>query len=1150
MPKPAQHPLRSLLVAQFFGAFNDNAWKLMLILLGIRTVLAGDAGADPELAAEQKTIFAFVVFTLPLLLFSIPAGAVANRVSKRTVIVAAKWVELLLLVAGTALLYWHPGEEMLLLVTLGLLGTQSAFFSPAKYGILPELLPHDRLSEGNGLLEMWTFLAIVCGTACAGPLLDWTTGLESTIGANGPPVWIAGAILTVFSLSGLVAAYGVPHVPRARNNGGVLATLVESWGTIRSQRVLYLTVVGMTYYWLVAAIFSQEIIVYCKAVLDVDDTRASWAWAVFGVGVVIGSIFAGKLSAGKVELGLIPLGAALLGAILLLFGITHPGYEWTLAFMLTLGISSALLNVPLNTLLQWKAPTEQRGGVIALANVFVVGGMLVGAGLALLLAQAGVDVKGRLLFTGLITLGGTLWAFRVLPLAFLRLLLVLLTHTLYKLRVSGREHVPQKGGALLVPNHVSFADGLFLIASVDRHVRFIVHEHYFSHPFLKPFMKALGAIPISDSGGPRVVLRALREAGDYLDKGEIVCIFAEGQITRTGTLQPFRRGLERIVKGRSAPIIPVQLDRVWGSIFSYAGGRFLIKRPKRIPYPVSVSFGKPLPAGTSVADVRRAVHELSEDAWRLRQQDRVPVHHSFIRQARKRPFSLVFADATRPHLSRLKALASSITLARALRRHWQGQKNVGMLLPPTVPAALANVAAAFAGRTSVNLNYTVGRDTLRSAIEQSELKTVLTSHAFLEKFPVELPDNVTKIWMEDVATSLRPLGKVYAFLLAVFAPKRWIERACGAKKKVQVDDLLTIIFSSGSTGEPKGVMLSHANVDSNVQGLTQVMQLGPEDRLLGILPLFHSFGYMGLWFASNRGLGTVFHHNPLDAAAVGELVHRYNVTVMIATPTFLQLYLRRCTPAQFGSLRLVLAGAEKLSPRLATAFEEHFGIRPLEGYGTTECAPVITVSTFDYRAPGFFQPGSRRGSVGQPLPGVAIRIVDPDSREAVPVGEPGLILVRGANVMQGYLRNKELTDEVFRDGWYVTGDIGALDEDGFLRITDRLSRFSKIGGEMVPHGRVEQALQEAAGEDEQVFAVTAVPDEKKGERLAVLHTIDPNHLPDIVDQLTVHGLPNLFIPRLDQFLSVEKLPLLGTGKLDLKEVKRVARERTQMRKPR
>ncbi len=465
------------------------------------------------------------------------------------------------------------------------------------------------------------------------------------------------------------------------------------------------------------------------------------------------------------------------------------------------------------------------------------------------------------------------------------------------------------------------------------------------------------------------------------------------------------------------------------------------------------------------------------------------------------------------------------------------------LLPSSVAAALVNLAAALGGRAIVNLNFTAGRAGMESAARQAGLKTVVTSRTFLERARLELPAGVEPVWLEDVVASITRIDRLIALALAWLAPTRRLEAIAGASRPVTIDDPAAIIFSSGSTGEPKGVVLSHFNIDSNVEAITQVFRVQPEDRMLGILPLFHAFGYLSLWLASNHNMGIVFHANPLDAAGVGALTERYRATILLATPTFLQLYLRRCTPAQFGSLRLVIVGAESLSPNLAAAFEDRFGIRPLEGYGMTECAPVVAVSTLDYRAPGFFQPGSRRGSVGQPLPGVSVRIVDPETQTPLDTGEDGLILVKGPNVMRGYLGRDDLTAAAIHDGWYTTGDIGRVDEDGFLTITGRLSRFSKIGGEMVPHGRVEQALQNAIQADTQVFAVTSVGDEKKGERLAVLHTLDESQVQRAIDGLNAAGLPNLFIPRRDQFIRVDTLPILGTGKLDLRALKRIATDR-------
>jgi len=398
--------------------------------------------------------------------------------------------------------------------------------------------------------------------------------------------------------------------------------------------------------------------------------------------------------------------------------------------------------------------------------------------------------------------------------------------------------------------------------------------------------------------------------------------------------------------------------------------------------------------------------------------------------------------------------------------------------------------------------------------------------------------------LEDVAAAPKRSEKIVALLLW-FLPGRWLESRLSGKPPRTLDDLVTVIFSSGSTGDPKGVMLTHYNVASNIEQMVQAFLLDRHDRLLGVLPFFHSFGFtVTLWLPAVQGVGVAYHPSPLDFAAVSELVRDYDVTLLLSAPTFLHGYLRRCSPEDFGGLRCVVTGSEKLPERLAAAFEDRFGIRALEGYGCTECSPVVAVNTPDYRAAGFLQVGSKRGHVGHPLPGVSVRIVDPeadpDTRAPLPAGEPGLLLIRGPNVMKGYLGRPEETANAIRDGWYATGDIATLDEDGFLAITDRLSRFSKVGGEMVPHIRVEEVLHEIADATEDSFVVAGVPDPKKGERLVVLHTLDEAELKAVIAKLDASGLPPLWLPRPNQFFRVEEFPRLGTGKLDLRGVRQLA----------
>jgi len=1118
----------ALIVTQFQGAFSDNALKWLAIFLITQAVTS---------AGERDRLVMIVggLFAVPFILFSMAGGFLADRFSKRRVILGVKVFEIFVMLLALVSLAGH--HLYLTIFCVFLMGVHSAIFGPSKYGLLPELLPEKKLSWGNGVLEFGTFIAIIAGTVAGGIFCK----IFST-----QPAW-SGVILIALAFAGLGTGQCITKVPAADPQKKFRANFVaELWTQvkiIRRDRPLWLALIGNTYFFFIAALIQFVIVIYAKDVLGISDSaQTSYLQAATAIGIGSGCLLAGFLSAGKIETGLIPLGAVGLTVCAALLGRTGISFVGVATNLSVLGFFGGFYIVPISAMLQYRPAPEGKGGVLAAANLIsFVGIALASVVFGLLTTVLKLSPPQIFLVIAGLTLAATIYLLVLMPDALLRFGLWCLTHTIYRLRIVGRDHIPEKGGALFVCNHVSFADALLLLAATDRPVRFLMFKDFYEKPWVKPFAKIHKTIPVSSEQRPRELLTALKEASDAIRNGEVVCIFAEGQITRIGQLLPFRRGIEHIMKNVDAPIIPVALDGVLGGPASYRRGKFVHLLTSHVPHAVTVSFGAPLPPTTTPFAVREAVQELQVNAWQLRRARMKPLQRNFIQMAREHSHRFAFADATSGKISFGAALVKTIFLARRLEKVWLNQKMVGIYLPPSIPGALVNYAAFLCGKVPVNLNYTLSEPTLADTVKQCEIQTVISSRKFLEKIKLTPPGKI--IFLEDLAANPTLPEKISAFLLAKFVPAFLLERRFGSAR-VKMDDLATVIFSSGSTGEPKGVMLSHFNLIANIAQCGEVVALDESQRLLGILPFFHSFGFtVTLCLPFVLGTGVVYYPNPLDAKAVGAAVREHKVTVLLATATLLQIYLRGVAPEDFGSLTLVVTGAEKLPTPLAAAFEARFGIRPFEGYGCTECSPAVAVNTWDYRAAGFFQVGGKHGKIGQPVPGMCVRITEaenPWGGKILPPGEAGMMLVRGPNLMLGYLNDPAKTADVLRDGWYCTGDVAFLDEDGFLQITGRLNRFSKIGGEMVPHLKIEDTLAELAGSTEAMFVVVGVPDEKKGERLVVLHRLADAALAVVLEKFAACDLPNLWKPKAGDFYRVENFPMLGTGKLDMRGVKETA----------
>ena len=719
----------------------------------------------------------------------------------------------------------------------------------------------------------------------------------------------------------------------------------------------------------------------------------------------------------------------------------------------------------------------------------------------------------------------------------LRFIVMPLARIIYRVGAVGTERLP-RDGFLLLPNHITWIDAIVLLLACPRPIRFIIDQEYYENRFLHPVLRTVGCIPITS----RRAKDAMRRAAEKIREGEIVCLFPEGELSRSGTLLRLRRGYEIIAREAGAPVVPVWLDQFWGSIFSFKGRRFFTKWPQHFPYPATVEFGRPLPPNDAdIATVREEMLKLGESCYSRRPALRGHLGAAAVRGLARHPFRVAVIDGMdASSLSRGKLLGAAAALSRHLRQNFPDNR-IGIVLPASKGGVVANLAAVLAGKVPVGLNFTSGKAALQRAQEIAGLKTVISATAFSKRL-ADFPWPEQVVQLDELLPELK--AKIFLWwMAAVILPAGWLIRLLGIPREGDRAEAV-LLFTSGSSGDPKGVVLSHRNLVGNVSQFRVLLDAKRNDLILASLPFFHSFGCtVTLWYPLIEGVRIVTYPNPLETGKCAELIARHRVTIVLAAPTFLRGYLRKAERAQMESIRLTITGAEKLPPSLAEAFEERFGKTVYEGYGLTETSPVVSVNLPDPEPdhPGDpVQPSHRPGSTGKMAPGIAAEIREPETGAKLSLHEHGMLWLRGPNIFEGYLHDPERTAEVLRDGWLKTGDLGRFDEDGFLYIEGRLSRFSKIGGEMVPHETIEQKILSVLGlgnEGDRTIAIASVIDPKKGEALVLLSTI-AIELGELRAKLHSAGVPNLWIPKTIEV--VEQIPVLATGKLDLQRCSEIA----------
>ncbi|HUE39643.1 MAG TPA: MFS transporter [Candidatus Binatia bacterium] len=1016
----------SLLFGQFLGAANDNAFKVTLVLLILATV-------PDERTQVRYASLAAAFFPIPFLLFSPIAGYFADRFAKHRVLLCTKVPEIAAMALAT--LGFSSGSLPLLLVALFAMATHSALFSPAKYGILPEVFDNEDLSLANGILELTTNLAILTGSIAG----VYVYGLFKGHLAGAGVSYLAVAVVGTAAVA--VAPRAPAGNPRARFAWNLLGSAASDWREMRKSPVLGYTLLGIAYFGFLGSLFLTVIPIYGKNVLGLPEEDAGILLAVLSIGIGAGSLIAGRLSRGHVEIGLVPLGSLGIALCALDLGLAATP-TWRLPWglpartaldLVLLGLASGFFIVPLNSLLQQRSPEGMKGRLIAFSNVLTFAAVLAAAAVPWLLTSvAGLTTAQVILSTAFVTVGGSLYVMNLLPDFLVRLVLWLLTNTIYRVRAIGAENLPREG-ALFVANHTSWVDFLLIGAACDRMIRFLMFRKYYEWPALHWFFRRMGVIPVAAGDPPHKTEESLAIARQQIAEGHAVCIFAEGSITRTGNLLKFKRGFERIAANASSPIVPIYVDGIWGSIFSYEGGRFFFKWPKGVRRPITVVFGEPMPPTAKAHEVRQRIQELSVQAFMERKRRQRTLGFELVRAARRHWRRPLLVNAQGQMLRFGEVLGRAIALRDALFGHAVGTERVGILLPPGVQAALANLATTLGGRVAVNLDATAPGDIARSMVESAQIATVLTSRSYLDPLGFGAKLEGARIVDLDGAVCERSIS-LLAKLAVRFLPIAWSASRALTGDSHDVDAVATILYSypEDAPNAPRGALLSHHNLLSNLEALRQVFDVTPDDRVLGLLPLSNAMSFATtLWLPILSGARVVYGAERIGAD-IGTLISRETVTLLAVNPALLALLTERVARTELASLRFAAVGGEDLPDEVRAAFVAKFGIEPLEGYGRPECAPIVSLNVPDVAHGKERQLGTRPGTTGRPLPGISVRVVDAATGTPVAPGRDGILWVRGPNVTKGYVSGTP--DGVFRDGWYVTGDQARLDEDGFLTV--------------------------------------------------------------------------------------------------------------------
>jgi acyl-[acyl-carrier-protein]-phospholipid O-acyltransferase/long-chain-fatty-acid--[acyl-carrier-protein] ligase len=1111
---------------QFLGAFNDNFFKQAMGLL-----LAYHIGAEAKMDASGLIALAGATFVAPSIFISALAGRMADTRDKAML---ARWIKLweivLMVLAATALI---AASLPMLFGVLFLLGCQSSLFGPIKYGLLPDHLRDNELVPGNALIECATFVAILIGSLLGGALIGEAYGLMSVS---------LGLIL--LAALGFVTARLIPPAPPAVPNQALSFNLISDTialiGEARQHRGVWQSILGISWFWTIGATLFAVVPSLAHDHMGGAEAVASFFLAVFSVGIGAGSLLCARLLNGDISARPVPFAAAGISILLLVFASvlaslpmptehqqrffqvlgTPKGVTVSL-FLLGLSVLAGFFVVPLYAIIQHDSPEGQKARMIGANNVVNSLMTVTGAAVtAFLTTGLHVSIPGIMTILAVLNFIAVIFIVRLLSRSVLKSIAHFILVTIFRVEVHGAKNFPKAGQrAIVVANHQSYLDAATIAAFMPGDPVFAINTEIAKRWWVKPVLALVDAARV-DPTSPMALKTLTRE----VEKGRTLVIFPEGRLTTSGSLMKIYDGPGLIANKTGAEIIPIRLDGLEHTFFTRLKNRVV----RRIAPKVHMSVLQPrfltLDPALTPRERRRVAglqlyDMMAETLFTTRDIDKT-LFRSLIEASalngRRMP---IVEDTKFSPLTYGRLLAGSFVLGRKLESVTQADEIVGVLLPNSVATVVAFFALQAFGRVPAMLNASSGLQGILSSCRTGQIQTVLCAHAFVEKAKLTevlagLEAHLKVVYLDDVQKTISLFDKIRG-LVASFMPNLFAHKG-------DPNDRAVVLFTSGSEGVPKGVVLSHRNIQANRQQVQSRIALNIQDIVFNPLPMFHSFGLtVGTVLPILAGIRTFLYPSPLHYRIIPELVYQTNATILFGTDTFLRGYARMANPYDFHTLRLVAAGAEKVADETHRVWSEKFGVRILEGYGATETAPVIAFNTPMH---------NRHGTVGRLMPGIEAKL------EPVPgIAEGGRLHVKGPNVMLGYMRESAPGQiEPVADGWYDTGDIVATDADGYMRIQGRAKRFAKIAGEMVSLPSVE-AFAASLSPSFRHAALTR-PDERKGEKVILVTEDADLKRTRYAEAGKAAGMAEIGFPR--DVIFIEKLPVTPTGKIDYPSVER------------